>query len=52
MSCLIGNWADPAALVVGVLGLIRAVRSRPAAIVASVAGALAFAFIVYGTMTA
>ena len=41
-----------AALVVGVLGLIRAAPSRPAAIVATVASALALAFIVYGTATA
>ena len=40
-----------AALVVGVLGLIRA-PSRPAAIVATIASALALAFIVYGTATA
>jgi hypothetical protein len=51
-------WAVPtgsvtaAALAVGVLGLFRPVRPRRAAILATVAGALALACIVWGTLTA
>jgi uncharacterized membrane protein YkvI len=41
-----------AALAVGVLGLLRPVRPRRAAILATVAGALALACIVWGTLTA